>query len=215
MPDFAADRARSIEWAKNLLAEAQDDPKAWVILDTETTGLPQDEPEIVQLGILWADGTTAMDTLVRPSMAHKGDVGIPCAAIAIHGISDYVVMNAPSLTELLPKIAEIIHGRKVIVFNRAYDFEVILQCLYRRYKDPDAGWQIWSAIVDREAKEAAYAWLNQVSDWQCAMEQYARYCGDWNYRRGGYKWQRLQGGDHSAIGDCRATMEVIKKMAGG
>lgn len=216
MPDFSADKARAIEWAKGLLAEAEADPRAWVIFDTETTGLPQDEPEIVQIGLLWPDGTVAMDTLVRPWMDHKpeGKRGIPGEATAIHGITDHAVMCAPCLSELLGSIAEIIHGRKVIVYNRAYDFEVLLQCLYRRWKDPDAEWQIWSHKADRDAKEAAYEWLNKASSWHCAMEEYAQFCGEWNYRKGGYRWQRLQGGDHTAIGDCRATLSVIKKMAG-
>lgn len=30
-----------------------------------------------------------------------------------------------------------------------------------------------------------------------------------------YRYQRLPGGDHSALGDARATLAVIKRMAGG
>jgi DNA polymerase-3 subunit epsilon len=32
--------------------------------------------------------------------------------------------------------------------------------------------------------------------------------------RGGFRWQKLPGGDHSAIGDARATLAVIRRMAG-
>lgn len=28
-----------------------------------------------------------------------------------------------------------------------------------------------------------------------------------------YRWQRLPGGDHSALGDCWATLKVLQKMA--
>jgi hypothetical protein len=47
----------------------------------------------------------------------------------------------------------------------------------------------------------------------CAMSNYASFVGEWNDYHGNYKWQRLPGGDHSAIGDCLATLELIKKMA--
>jgi DNA polymerase-3 subunit epsilon len=47
------------------------------------------------------------------------------------------------------------------------------------------------------------------------MLAYSKYVGEWNDYRKDFKWQKLQGGDHSALGDCRATLEVIKKMAKG
>jgi DNA polymerase III epsilon subunit-like protein len=28
-------------------------------------------------------------------------------------------------------------------------------------------------------------------------------------------WQRLPGGDHSALGDARATLNLVRRMAGG
>ena len=43
-------------------------------------------------------------------------------------------------------------------------------------------------------------------EWKCAMQQFTRFSGSQT---------RLQGGDHSAIGDCQATLEVIKVMAMG
>jgi DNA polymerase-3 subunit epsilon len=45
------------------------------------------------------------------------------------------------------------------------------------------------------------------------MHWYAQFVGDWNEYHGNYKWQRLPGGDHSALGDCRATLAVLKEMA--
>jgi DNA polymerase-3 subunit epsilon len=48
----------------------------------------------------------------------------------------------------------------------------------------------------------------------CAMQRYAEWYGEWNDYFGSFRWQRLEGGDHSALGDCRATLELIRKMAG-
>ena len=52
--DFDTDFANAVKWARNLLSM---NPGDWVILDTETTGLPHESPEIVQIGILSGDGT--------------------------------------------------------------------------------------------------------------------------------------------------------------
>jgi len=34
-------------------------------------------------------------------------------------------------------------------------------------------------------------------------------------KRGGYRSQKLPGGDHSALGDALATLRLIKEMAAG
>jgi DNA polymerase-3 subunit epsilon len=51
-------------------------------------------------------------------------------------------------------------------------------------------------------------------DVNCAMLMYSAWVGElWPY--GGYKWQKLESGDHTALGDCLATLDLIKKMARG
>ena len=50
--------------------------------------------------------------------------------------------------------------------------------------------------------------------WECAMGWYSQYVGEPG-KRGGYRNQKLPGGDHSALGDCRATLAVIETMARG
>lgn len=49
----------------------------------------------------------------------------------------------------------------------------------------------------------------------CVMNYYFQYCGEWNDYHQNYTWQKLPGGDHPAIGYCRATLAVIKEMANG
>jgi hypothetical protein len=212
MSRYDADRAAASAWAKDLLTRAKADPRSIIILDTETTGLQ--DAEIVQLGLLYPDGTTALDTLVRPSFDGLGCDGIPADATCIHGITDAMVADAPSLFELLPQLEELMHGKTVIVYNVAYDFDILLGCLYRRWRAPDKAAAIWQDKRDDSARDKAYAWLNGAPAWECAMQQYAQWYGEWNSYRGRYKWQRLPGGDHSAIGDCRACLSVLRKMAG-
>lgn len=58
------DRIQTIEWARGLLAKHD----GWLIIDTETTGIaPTDE--VIQIGVLAADGSTVFDSLVRPHRA--------------------------------------------------------------------------------------------------------------------------------------------------
>jgi DNA polymerase-3 subunit epsilon len=155
----------------------------WVILDTETTGMsPTDE--IVQMAILSPEGTVLLDTLIHPSQP------IPASATAVHGITDSEVEDAPAFKEIYPEIKNIISGKTVIIYNAAFDLRILVQTA-RRYR----------LLPLFEHKE-------QV---ECAMLMYSAWVGEeWPY--GGYKWQKLTGGDHTALGDCRATLEVIKKM---
>jgi DNA polymerase-3 subunit epsilon len=46
---------------------------------------------------------------------------------------------------------------------------------------------------------------------ECAMLWYAQFVGDWSDYHGGYRWQPL-GGGHRALGDCQATLGVIREM---
>ena len=46
------------------------------------------------------------------------------------------------------------------------------------------------------------------------MRRYAAYVGEPS-KRGGYRSQKLPGGDHTAIGDARATLRLIERMAEG
>ncbi len=45
------------------------------------------------------------------------------------------------------------------------------------------------------------------------MQLYSDFVGEWNDYFGSNKWQKLPGGDHTALGDCLATLEVIKYIA--
>jgi DNA polymerase III epsilon subunit-like protein len=218
MPDYATDRRHAATWAKRLLDGAQADPHHFVIFDTETSGLPQNGPvEILQLGALWPNGSTALDTLVKPCWDGTGIGAIPMDAALIHGINDAMVADAPTLLDLLPQLGELLQARKVLVYNASYDFEVLHGCLVRR-EIPLAGHPGDPALyLDTERREAADAWMNQTGAaggrWECVMKWWAKFYGEWNPRRGQYKWQKLPGGTHGALGDCQATLTLLQKMA--
>lgn len=209
------DKARAIEWARALLALGDRD---WVIFDSETTSLH--DAEIVEVGLLWPDGTVALSSLVRP------DCPIPPDATAIHGITDAMVKgeSVPTFEEILPQMTEIMHGKKVVVYNVGYDAGVVHGCIRRRNYDQsaidvclpdDRTYQI--AVEKSMSVLYAEAWINTCS-WECAMLAYAAYCGVLG-RYGHWKWQKLpavEGAEsHRALGDCISTLALIKRMAEG
>jgi len=44
------------------------------------------------------------------------------------------------------------------------------------------------------------------------MNAYAAYVGEWSDYWGSFRYQKLQG-DHSAAGDCLATLDLVRLMA--
>jgi DNA polymerase-3 subunit epsilon len=158
----------------------------WVLLDTETTGT-FDYDEIVQVAILSHNGKVLLDTLVRPTQP------IPMDATAIHGITNEDVENAPSFPEVFEKIEKIIQGKTIVIYNAQFDVRLIQQSLAKHN------------LLPMELN------LDYVD---CAMLMYSAWVGEiWPY--GGYKWQKLESGDHTALGDCKATLDLIEKMARG
>lgn len=168
------------------------DPDA-LILDTETTGLDSGA-EIVQLAVMDVRGNVLLDALVQPTCP------ISPAATNIHGITSEAVALAPGLDVFTPVLNQLFQGRTVIIYNASYDARLLVQSLRAR------GMRQFSRPDDL----AGYFGCRFV----CAMELYAQWVGDWNSRFKSYRWQKLPGGDHSALGDCRATLAVLKAMAG-
>ena len=163
------------------------DPNSWVILDTETTGLgPQ--AEVVQIGVINGRGDVLMDNvLVRP----KG--GIEPDATRIHHITEEMVANAPSFLEVSPRLRDIVRNKLLVIYNADYDLRLLAQ----------------SAQAHNAMPYLPYG------GYDCVMLRYAEWVGEWNDYHNSFRWQKLAGGDHSALGDCIATLAVIEKMAGG
>lgn len=159
-----------------------------LILDTETTGLGGDA-EIVQIAAIDLRGRVILDTLVKPVR------GIPQDATEIHKITLKTVEDAPTFAELVDQIRDALHGRTCLIYNREYDWRLLRQSALAHGLD-------------------AMAALPSSARFECVMLPYAAYVGEPGRRIGEYRWQRLKGGDHSALGDCRATRRVLFQMAG-
>jgi DNA polymerase III subunit epsilon len=155
-----------------------------IILDTETTGLDH-SAEIIQLAIIDLQGEILLDTLIRP-LKPPG-----AGSIRIHGLTAEQLELAPPLPAMVNQIRPLLTNRPVIIYNAAFDLRMLVQSL--------------------QAHNLATDWIGPLR-WDCLMELYAIYRG---VRRRGdsYQWQPLPGGDHTALGDARATLRLLQLMA--
>lgn len=185
--DFKA----AVEWAQLLLQESN-----FVILDTETTGLDE-QAEICQIALLDSTEKELLNSLVKPT------VEISEEATAIHGITNDLVKDAPTFDQLLLPILKAVGRKDLVIYNTKFDLRLIRQSL--------KPYDILLAFPTNY-RRGCRIFLNGSSI-HCAMQWYFQWVGEWNHYHDDYKWQPLPGGDHSAMGDCKATLAAIKQMA--
>ncbi len=135
-----------------------------------------------------ADAETIFEGTVRP------ECRIEPGATRIHGYTAKSLAASPAFREVYPDLLEALWGRRVVVYNAPYD---------RR---------VWDAAVRSLGARGSLA--GELPPWECAMKRYAAYVGEPS-KRGGYRSQKLPGGDHSALGDALATLRLIEEMATG
>ena len=143
----------------------------------------------MELAIADPEGKPLLNTTVKPK------VPIEPGAAKVHGYSAESLVSSPTFREIYPELLDAISGRRVVVYNAKYD---------RRVFDTEVG-----MLGARGALLGKY-----IPAWECAMGWYSQYVGQ-RRKKGGYRYQKLPGGDHSALGDCRATLAVIERMANG
>jgi DNA polymerase III epsilon subunit-like protein len=139
--------------------------------------------EIIDLGILSLKGKVLLNQRIKP----VGEMSE--GAQAIHGISLEMLANEPSFVEVYPRILEAIGDKTLIIYSASFDMGILCGDCHR------------------------HGLPKIKNESECAMYEYARFYGEWSNYWGNYKWQPLYGGDHSAIGDCRATLSLLKRMA--
>lgn len=120
----------------------------------------------------------------------------------VHGITADQVQTAPPFADVLDALRSLLAGRRVVVYNAAFDYGILANELDR------------VAAGDSARQQELAHWLRGVR-WCCAKELYAAWWGDWSAYHGDYRWQPLPGGDHSALGDCRATLALLAHIAEG
>jgi DNA polymerase-3 subunit epsilon len=155
------------------------------VLDSETTGLIP-PVEFVEIAVVDADAKTLFEGTVRPSCR------IESGATRVHGHTAHTLSGSPPFSDIYPDLLEALWRIRVVVYNASYD---------RR---------VWDAAVRSLGARGTLA--GELPAWECAMRRYAAYVGE-HSKRGGYRNQKLPGGDHSARGDALATLRLIEEMA--
>ena len=189
--EITQDRREAQDWAKKLL-----DTGKWCILDTESTGL-NNKAQICQIAVITPEIPYGWQTYVQPT------VPISTSASDIHGIKDKDVTDAPTFDQVFLHLMRRAGDRDLVIYNCEFDLRRIKQSLRVH------GIQLAFPTSDRRGCRI-FTNGGSIHD---AMLWYAQYVGEWNDYYGNYKWQPLPGGDHSALGDCKATLEIIRSMA--
>ena len=179
-------KASATKWAQDRLADANT-----VVIDLESTGLLQQDPEteIAQICIVDTKGRQLFSMLLKPSQPMSDTV------IGIHKISNEQVINQPIFPQIAKMVAFVLKDKHVICYNADFDIRLLWH-MFKKYEIAPP----------------------KVAGTSCCMDRYSEWCGEWNTRRDGFKWQKLPNflgeESHDAYNDCRNTLKVMQKMAG-
>lgn len=155
-------------------------------IDIETTGLIIYQARICQIGLIWDNDSFSDEKsiLINPL------VPIPEQASKVHKITDDMVQNAQTFSEIAPKLKTLIDKADVIIgYNIiAYDWPIIKYEFFRAGIDIEDKpfidvYKIWNQLEKKKLKDA-----------------YKRFVGD------------DMSGAHDALVDIQATKKVLEGM---
>lgn len=180
-----ADRIAAAVWAKRMLDGLVDG----TIEPQEIVILDSETTdlygEIIDLAIINLHGDVLYDSRFKTKQE------IAPGAQAVHGLSAEMLAGEPVFADEYPAIRAVLEAaRLVLIYNAEYDVTCLRKTCTLHGCEP----------VAFEA--------------ECLMLWYAQFVNEWNHRRGSYRWQKL-GGEHNALGDCRAALATLKEMAAG
>lgn len=179
-------RPEIIKWAQRLMGHEN-----VLILDTETTGLNEDD-EIIQVAVVNLRGETHFHTFLRPL------TGISDEAFAVHGITSKGLVDAPGFGDVYEILREILHDREVVAYNAEFD----------------------KRMIDQTCRKNGLTPIDRVT-WHCLMEKYSFFYGrrrrDGTYipqtLKSACEQQRLSVKEsHEAVKDCLAALELIRAI---
>lgn len=163
-----------------------------VFFDLETTGVQVGTDRIVEICLHKVLPDQQCETLtlrVRPVDDAGNTLHIPAEASAVHGIFDADVAHEPSFRELAPRLQAFIGDADLAGFNsNKFDIPMLVEEFYRAGIDFDVSRR---HLVDVQN-------IFHKMEQRTLVAAYAFYCN-----------KNLDDA-HSALGDVRATYEVLK-----
>ena len=182
------------KYAQPTLAEAGTPLRevTFVVLDLETTGAPPDGTGITEIGALKVRGGEELGsfaTLVNPGGP------IPPLITALTGITQAMVLPAPTIEEALPALLEFLAGAVFVAHNASFD-SGHLKAACQRY-----GYR-WPAppILDTAALARRVLIRDEVPNHQLATLA--------------HHFRTATTPTHRAFDDARATVEVLHGLIG-
>lgn len=161
---------------------------AFVILDTETTGVSFEADRVIELSIINMDGQTLFSAIINPRKI------LPAKIVELTGISQEDIDNGESFDFYAPGIKAFLDGKTVIAWNADFDRRMVQkEFSFTRYT-LDCGWLC--AMNLYHVLE-----LNGKGRWpklSAAMEA-----------EGITRTQQ-----HRSLGDCLDTLAVLEKISG-
>ena len=105
-------------------------PDDYIVLDTETTGLPDENglPDIVTLGITVVRGRKIAESIefeIQPTRAISEE------AQAVHGITDEQAAAFETFESQWSQIAEYLKGQLIVIHNASFDWPILLDHVAR------------------------------------------------------------------------------------
>ncbi len=157
----------------------------FIVLDTETTGLGSDA-EIVEIAIIDAHGNALLNTLVKPSNPIPDDV------IAIHGITNQMVIDAPVWADIVDQVKMVLYNYRTWAYNAQFDMRMMLQ----------------------------NGWTGNIPAMDCVMKKYVDKFGigypHYSLKKAANDCQ-ITFNDltpHRAASDCAVTLDVLRAIYG-
>lgn len=151
--------------------------KDFVVLDTETTDL---NGEIIEISIIDRNENVLFDSLVKPKNPISEE------AYNIHGISENMVLNAPTWPEIFPVVMGILKDKLILVYNDEFDCQMIYNSCYL--------WGIEQPELHTECVMRTYACYYELERWVSLQNASGDYV------------------NHRSLSDCFSTLKVIKDV---
>ena len=113
---------RNLKDRKNKYNYINRDLKNYIVIDTETTGLSAQRDHIIEISALKIKNGQIIENYT--SLVYPG-IMIPKSSIKIHGITDDMVKDAPTIDQVLPEFLDFIGNQPLIGHNLSFDLRFI------------------------------------------------------------------------------------------
>jgi DNA polymerase-3 subunit epsilon len=140
--------------------------------------------EVVDMTVMNLAGEVVYSSHFEPTLE------ISLGAFWVHGLTAEMLRGCPSWKAEYERLREVLRpGLGFIIYNADFD----------------------TARIDFTCQLYGLEPIRFIN--VCLMKWYSQFVGEWSNRYRDYRWQKLPGGDHTALGDCRAALAVLKEMA--